>query len=516
DAGAQSPDAQPDTDMQADAQPDAADGIVVYVGSTVFDASLNPVKNSYNPYSFTNCALLTVAPDSSYVGDMAESWTVSEDALTYTYTLKDGLKFSDGSDLTAGDVVFTYETVKANQAENEDVDLTRLASVEQTGDRTVAFTLAEPYSAFLDATALLGIVPSDAYDADAFDRYPVGSGPWKVVQYDASQQIIVEPNEYYYEGAPAIPRVTLVNMDASAALAAAQSGQLDVVMVGPDYATQTAAGMTLRALETMDIRNVSLPVTPVHMDEASGETVGNDVTADPAVRKALNIGIDRAAIIQNAFNGIGKPAQSFTANLPWAEAVAVDDGRKDEAAALLDEAGWTDADGDGIREKGGQRCAFDVYAAEDRYVLAAALAEDAKALGIEIVPHSSDWGEIGENRATAGVVWGWGQYSPTVLYALLDSKAAFDGYNNVVGYNSPEVDALIDKALGETSQDAALEDWKQVQRLASEDVPYLYLVNIEHCYFVSDRVDISEATQIPHPHGHGAPILCNLKDWTLR
>ena len=80
--------------------------------------------------------------------------------------------------------MFTYETVKNNQADNESVDLTRLKSVEAVDDYTVKFTLSEPYSPFFDSIALLGIVPSDAYDSKVFDKSPIGTGPWKVIQWN--------------------------------------------------------------------------------------------------------------------------------------------------------------------------------------------------------------------------------------------------------------------------------------------------------------------------------------------
>ncbi|MDR2355546.1 MAG: ABC transporter substrate-binding protein [Clostridiales Family XIII bacterium] len=503
---------------ESDAETSAAaeEGIVAYVGTTIFDGGLDPVKGAMSyGYPFTNAALLKVNPASEYVPDMATAWRVSEDALVYTFDLREGVQFSDGSDMTAEDVVFTYETVKAGQAENENVDLSRLFSVEAPDDYTVTFTLSEPFSPFLDTTAQLGIVPSDAYDSERFAQYPIGTGPWTVVQYDANQQIIVEPNAYYYEGAPSIGRVTLVYMDNDAALAAARSGRLDVVMVSPNYASETVAGMTVFPLETMDVRNVSLPVQPAQ--EKDGLTVGNDVTSDIAVREALAIGIDRETIIQNAFNGIGKPAVGFTSNLIWASGAAYADNRKDEAKALLESAGWVDADGDGFRERNGVACAFDVLAAEDRYVLAAALAEDAAALGIKINAHSASWDDISARMNTAGIVWGWGQYSPTVLRSLFDSRNAFSGgFDNVVGYSNPAVDALIDKAIAAGFGEDAIEDWKQVQNVADADFPYLYIVNIEHCYFVADGLDISVGTQIPHPHGHGSPIICNMKDWTLR
>ena len=490
--------------------------IVAYVGTSIFDSSLDPIKGAMSyGYSFTSAALLKVDSSSKYVGDMAESWTVSEDALTYTFNLRKGIRFSDGSEMTAADVVFTYNMVKENQAENENVDLSRLESVTADGNHTVHFTLSEPYSPFLDTTAMLGIVPQNSYDSTSFDRMPIGTGPWKIVQYDANQQIIAEPNEYYYEGTTSLDRVSLVYLDNDSALSAARSGKLDVVMVSPDYAGETIDGMSMHPLETMDIRMISLPV--IEPIEKDGVTYGNAITSDSAVRQALAIGIDRKAIIENAFNGIGKPAGGFTDNLIWASADAFGDAKTEDAKAILESAGWTDEDGDGFREREGASCEFDVYCAEDRYVLAAALAENAAALGIRITPHSSNWDDISTNMNSQGVLWGWGQYSPTVIESLLYSEKAFSGgYDNVVSYESKEVDDYIDAALSSVSQEDAIENWKKAQTAARDDNPYLYLVNIEHCYFISDRLDISQETQIPHPHGHGAPIICNMKDWTVK
>ena len=78
------------------------------------------------------------------------------------------------------------------------------------------------------------------------------------------------------------------------------------------------------------------------------------------------------------------------------------------------------------------------------------------------------------------------------------------------------VDEIIDKALNSNNQDEARKYWREVQKITAEDYPYLYIVNIEHSYFVSDDLDISVDTQIPHPHGHGAPIINNMNDWTLK
>lgn len=502
---------------------DSQESINVFIGGTIFEESMDPIKGfmSYG-YPFINEALLQVNQNSEYVSDLATDWTVSDDALTYTFTLRENVKFSDGSDFTAEDVVFTYNEVMNNQANNENVDLTRLASVEADGDYTVIFTLKEPYSPFLDTTAMLQIVPSDAYQSDTFDTAPIGTGAYKVVQYDANQQIIVQVNEHYWDAAPDIEQVNIIAMDQDTAYSNAVSGQLDVVMVSSTYINEKIDHMTMHPLETMDVRNISLPTLPEQkMKDSQGNEypVGNAVTSDVAVRKALSIGINRQEIIDNAFNGEGKPAVNFTDNLPWASTENYEDNQVEEAKNILAEAGWTDTDGDGILEKDGLVCSFDLIAPgndEDRYKLAAALSENAKALGIDIHVRNESWDVAVEEENTTPIVWGWGQFSPTVIYSMYDSEMFLEAqYANVTGYTNPECDASIEKAFAATNQSDANAAWKEAQSIGDKEYPYLFVVNIEHSYFINDSLDISEETQIPHPHGHGSPIICNLKDWVL-
>lgn len=519
-----------DSAVQADstadnsgAASDDAESINVYIGGSIFDSSMDPVKGfmSYG-YPFVNEALIQADTNSEYVADLATDWEVSEDALTYTFNLREGVTFSDGTPFTAEDVVFTYEEVQKNQANNENVDLTKLKSVEADGDYKVVFTLNECYSPFLDTVAMLQIVPSDSYNSETFDTAPIGTGAYKVAQYDTNQQIILQINDSYWGGTPDIEQVNIISMDQDTAYSNAVSGQLDVVMVGSTYINETIDNMTLHKLETMDVRNVSLPtLTEQVMKDSQGNeyNVGNNVTSDIAVRKALSIGINRQEIIDNAFNGEGKPAVNFTDNLPWASTDDYEDNQVDEAKKILEDAGWTDADGDGIREKGDLKCSFDLIAPgndEDRYKLATALAENAKNLGIEINVRNESWDVAVVEENTTPIVWGWGQFSPTVIYSTYDSEMFLEAqYANVTGYTNADCDAAIEKAFAASSQADANAAWKEAQAIGDSEYPYLYLVNIEHSYFVKDNLDISEATQIPHPHGHGSPIICNLKDWVL-
>lgn len=508
----------------ANTEKDKNAGVVAYVGTGIFEGSLDPVKGAMtHAYPFTNNALLKANQESEYVGDLATEWKMV-DAKTYTFKLREGVKFSDGSAFTAEDVVFTYETVQKNQASNENVDLSRLESVKAINDYEVEFKLTEAYSPFLDTTAMLQIVPSDSYDSELFDTQPIGTGAYKVAQYDTNQQIILEVNEYYFGEKPAIEKVTLVYMDQSAAFAAAKSKKLDIVMVGSGYVSEEIDGMTLQRFETMDVRNISLPVLPeqtvTHPSTGEKVKVGNNVTSDIAVRKALAIGIDRDAIIENALEGVGKASVNYTDNLAWSTKKTYEDGQLEEAKELLEDAGWVDTDKDGIREKDGLRCSFDIYAPgtdEDRYRLIVALAEDAKKLGIEINAKTGTWDQMPAVQTSAGLIWGWGQYSPTVLDMLYNSERFLTApYDNVGGYKNAEVDSHIEAAISATSQEDAITNWQAVQDIANTEYPYIYLVNIEHCFFVNDNLDISMETQIPHPHGHGSPIICNLADWSWK
>ncbi|MCI5839439.1 MAG: ABC transporter substrate-binding protein [Peptoniphilaceae bacterium] len=497
--------------------------VVAFVGNNIFESSLDPIKGAMSyGYPFINNALLKVDKNGKYIGDLAESWKISDDGLKYTYKLKNNIKFSDGSKFDADDVVFTYNLVKKNQGNNENVDLSQLKDAKKIDEHTVEFTLKKPYSPFFDVTSQLQIVPSDSYDSEKFDTMPIGTGAYKVIQYDIDQQIILQENENYFEKKPKIKNITLVKMDSDTAFAKAKSGQIDIVMVSTSFSKEKLDSMNLEKFETMDVRNVSLPLLNEKEIKVDGKKikVGNDVTSDIAVRKALSIGIDRQKIIDNAFNSIGKKATNFTNNLEWAASFDIEDNQKDEAKKILEDSGWIDEDGDGIREKNSVKCSFDLFALgddEDRYKLAVALSKEAKKLGINIETKISSWDEAKNIEYNSAVVWGWGQFSPTVLNNLYNSKKFMkEEYSNVVGFNNTLVDEKINQAILSTDIENTNDLWKEVQNEANKEYPYLFIANIEHCYFIKNNLDISKDTQIPHPHGHGSPIICNMKDWKWR
>lgn len=496
------------------------DSLTVSVGSSLVDGNYDPCTG-YGTYGYGlfHTGLLKINTEVKAEGDLASDYQVSSDGLIYTFTLRDDIKFSDGRPLTPEDVVFTFQTAKNS---GSSVDLTMLETVEAVENNQVRFILNRPYSPFTRTVALLGIVPEHAY-GDNYGKNPVGTGPFKVKQLDAGQQLIVEPNEYYYGTKSRFKQITFLNIDEETALAAAQSGQLDLVMVNPEYAGEKVAGMHLETIKTSDNRGFNLPCVKETVN-ASGETVGNNVTADPVVRKALNIGISRQEIIDNALNGIGTASWVRFEGLPWAnEEPGFQDGQLEEAKAMLEKAGWIDTDGDGVREKNGIKCEFKITGRTDdlqRYNLAVALSESAKPLGIHIIAEAADWNTCKKTARNVPTCIGTGDYSFVDVYNAFHSSfsgADIVDLSNAAMYTNPKVDEYLNKMIEATSEEEAIESCKKAQydgnTGANVDFPYIWLVNIDHTYFVRDGLDLK--TQRIHPHGHGAPVIQNLNEWTF-
>lgn len=493
------------------------DEIVISVGAES-TTGYDPCTGG-SSYLFFN-GLLGFDKDCNVVKDLAADYTVSKDGLTYTFVLREDVKFSDGKPVTAQDVVFTYTTTKKSGSV---VDLNNMKSVEAKDAKTVVFTLEKPYSVFLNIVAERGIVPEHAYGSN-FSEKPVGTGPFVLTQWDKGQQLILAPNSNYYGTKSFFKKVTILFMAEDAVLAAAQSGQLDIAMINPEFAKQTApSGMKLTTVNTVDNRGVNLPTVPTAKDK-DGKVIGNDITADPIIRKALNIGISRKQIIQDALNGFGTPAYSVCDTQPWWNPeTKIVDGQVQEACKMLEDAGWKDTDGDGIREKNGKKAEFTVFGRTDdlqRYTMAVALSAQAKPLGINIKAEAKSWAEAKALSMSTPTVFGYGSYSPIQMFYSFHSSNGGVGTNNTASYNNPKVDEYIDKALYSTDKAEALKNWKLAQWDgktgfgANGDAPWLWLVNIQHIYFINDKLDIG--VQRVHPHAHGWAIVQNINEWTWK
>lgn len=441
--------------------------------------------------------------------DLATDWQLSEDRRVWTITLRDGVSFSDGTPLTAHDVAFTF--AKARESAGA-VDLQVMSAVEAVDDRTVRITLDRPWITFVEAFFTLGIVPARSYGPD-YGRKPIGSGPFKLVSWAEGEQLIVAPNEHYYGTPSPFGQITFLFTGEDAGLAAAQAGAVQMVSVPAQMADAVPAGFRAVPVKTVDNRGLSLPFQPPH--EVGGRAIGNAVTADPAIRQAINLGLDRDLVVDVALHGHGTPAYGPADGLPWSgrdDTVAYD---LEAAQTVLDQAGWA-AGSDGIRAKDGRRAAFPIhYPASDatRMALAETAAELLRPLGIDATPVGGSWDAIGRVMHSEPVVFGFGSHSPYQLYSLFAGRLGGVEYANPSHYANHKVDALFEQAQGAESLEASFPFWSEAAATygLKGDNAWAWLVNLDHVYFVSDCLDLGQ-TQI-EPHGHGWPITTTIADW---
>ena len=460
--------------------------------------------------------LITTDINLEFQNDLATSYKCSEDGLTWTFTIRDDVKFTDGEPLTAHDVAFTVNGIINSSAAEADLSMVDEAVV--VDNTTVELHLNKPFNALLYTLAVMGIVPEHAYGPD-YGANPIGSGRYMLEQWDKGQQVILKANPDYYGEPVKMQRVVVVFMEEDASIAAAQAGQVDVAYTSATYYDIVPAGYELLACASVDSRGVSLPCVPAggtKSNDGVDYAQGNDVTCDVAVRRALNYATDRNRLISNVLNGYGTPAFSVGDGLPWSSEDMVCETDAEKARQILEEAGWVDS-GDGIRAKDGIRCAFDLYyTAGDsaRQGIAMEWANQMREIGVEVNPKGGSWDELYLHQYECPIEWGWGSNAPIEMYELNYST----GWGNFSSYENATVDAHLDEALAQTHIEDSYDLWKKAQWDGEQGVApqgaatWVWFTNIDHLYYVRDGLQVAE--QKPHPHGHGWSLANNIDQWS--
>jgi peptide/nickel transport system substrate-binding protein len=280
--------------------------------------------------------------------------------------------------------------------------------------------------------------------------------------------------------------------------------------------------MSLLPVKSVDCRGVGFPMSPNKgLKAKDGTPIGNDVTADKAIRLAINYAMDRKALVDGALYGFGAPAYSPCDGLAWGNPdVAIKDADVSKAKQILSDGGWKDSDNDGILEKGKLKAIFTlVYPAEDslRQALSLAVSDQMKGLGIKIEVVGKSWDEIAKVMHTDAVMWGWGSHDPTEINMIYNSAWAGVEWNNAEFYSNPAVDKNLNAAMNAKSEADAIPFWKAAAwdgttgYTAKGDAVYAWLVNLQHVYLVNDKLDVGQ--QRVQPHGHGWPITANICEW---
>lgn len=509
----------------------SSDSVVTSKGSTQVVIAMNPTSEpaaGFDPLVAWGCGehvhepliqstLITTDEDLNFVNDLATDYLCSSDGLVWTFTIRDDVVFSDGEPLSARDVAFTVNG--AIDSAMSEADLSMVDRAVAVNDTVVELHLNKPHNALLYTLAVLGIVPEHAYGPE-YGRNPIGSGRYVLERWDKGQQVIFTANPKYYGRKPSMERVVVVFMDEDAALAAVQKGEVDIAYTYATHARQAFEGYELAAYKTVDSRGVSLPSVPAGgtklVEGDMAFNTGNDVTADVAVRRAINCGLDRDAVIEHVLDGYGKVAYSVGDGMPWSSPDMKVELDREKAARLLDEAGWKRGE-DGVRSRDGVRAAFDIWYSSDdsvRQAIANEFANQMAELGLEVTPRGGSWDQIYLHQFSQPVLWGWGSNSPVEVYELNYST----GWGNYSCYENEITDAYLDEALAQTDVEASYEYWRKAMWDGVEGVApqgaatWAWIANVDHLYFKHEGLDV--AHQKPHPHGHGWSLVNNVDAWS--
>ncbi|QNG59587.1 peptide-binding protein [Bacillus sp. PAMC26568] len=462
------------------------DIVVGSIGApTLFNPLYSTDVSSSDIEDFIYDGLVDSDTEFNPVLNIAEDIQTSEDGLTYTVKIKEGIKFHDGEDLTADDVVFTYSIPKSPDYVGERGSaFESMESVTKKGDYEVEFKLSKKDASFYPVTLSYGILPEhilkdvpvgELGEHEFNTKSPIGSGPFKFVEWKDGEYVKVEKNPDYFQGEPYLDSITYkIVPDQDALLAQLQAGDVHFTEVpGTDIETvkSTFSGVKVES-------GLGLSYTYVGWNEK------NELFKDVKVRQALTQAIDRKTIVAQVMNGDGEVADVPESPLSFAYS---DDVTKFEfdpeaAKATFKEAGWEDTDGDGILDKDGKKFSFTLKTNQGNKIredIAVVVQQQLKEVGIEVKPEIVEWSAFIEqvsapNWDYEAMILGWSLSTFPDQYDIFHSSQAAEGLN-MIHYSNPEVDKLIDEAKQILDQDEYAAAYGEIYKLLAEDQPYTFL-----------------------------------------
>ena len=425
---------------------------------------------------------------------LATAWEISEDGKEYTFTLREGVTFHDGSPFNAEAVVFNFERMLKEDHPYHNTGPFPLAfffsaieSVEAVEDTTVKFTLNEPYAPFLSNLAYpTGLVVSPAavmeHGAD-FGRNPSGTGPFKFAEWRANEAVVIEANPDHWDGAPELQTVVFRPItDANTRTAEMLAGGIDLMVEVPPVALSEFQG------DGFTVHEQAGPhVWFLILNAKEGPF------ADVRVRQAANYAINKEAIVNDVLEGTAEVAAGPT---PPAFAWAFNEDLEpypydpDKARALIAEAGAEGAELTFYVTEGGSGML-------DPVAMGTAIQADLKAVGFDVKIETYEWntflGEVNpglEGKADMAQM-AWMTNDPDTLPFLALRTAAWPdqgGFNSGY-YSNPKVDELLEAARVATEQDERARLYKEMQVIVQEDAPWVFVANWKQNAVTNDRVE---------------------------
>ena len=434
--------------------------------------------------------------DMSLVGDLAESWEVSEDGKIITFHLHKKVNWHDGSPFTAQDVLFTYQVMVDEKTPTAyGNDFLQVEKAEAVDDYTFQVTYSRPFAPAL-ASWGMGIVPKHLLEGrditqSPLARNPVGTGPYTFHRWVPGQDIVLRANPDYFEGKPYIAE--------------------NRTRVIPDMATMflelKAGGVDLMSLTPLQFtRQTEDPAFASHFNKYSylsnayvylGYNLLNPKFSDKTVRQAISYAVNKQQILDGVLLGLGEPSSGPYKPGSWSYNPNVKKYPHDPAKAkeLLAEAGWTDTDEDGILDKDGKPFEFTILTNEgneNRKKAAIIIQQNLSDVGIKVGIRTVEWStflkEFIDKKDFEALVMGWTIPADPDLFDVWHSTKTRQGELNFISYKNEEVDRLIEEGRYTFDQEKRKAAYYRIQEILAEEQPYTFLYVPRALVAVSSRV----------------------------
>lgn len=508
--------AQTEPPTQTETAAPAASGSKVLVFGRGGDSvNLDPITTSDGESAFANRNMFETLVNyeetsTKVVPGLAESWDISPDGLTYTFKLRQGVKFHDGTDFNADAVVFNLNRWmdKSNPLHIPDAftfyfdmfggykgdEGHLIDSVTAPDATTVVFKLRKPSAPFLQNLGMhcFGIASPAALEKykDKFGENPVGTGPFKFVEWKRNDSITMVKNEQYWkQGYPKLDKVILkVIPENTARLTALTAGEIDMM-----------AGVNPEDVQTVkENPELQLFLRPGMNLGFLGFNVQKKPFDNQKVREALSYAVNKAAIIEAFFGGLAVPAKNPLPPTIWGhnDEVKAHEFNLDKARQLLAEAGYPN----GFKAKLWSMPVFRDYM-PDSQKIAEVIQQDFKKIGVDIEIVTYEWATYlaktsqGEQEM---FLLGWigdNGDPDNFLYSMLDKNNI--GGNNRNQYGNEGVHKLLVQAQTERSQEKRAELYKKAQVIIAQDVPMVPLVHSQSAIAAKAQI----VDYVPHPTG---------------
>ncbi|MBN7784839.1 ABC transporter substrate-binding protein [Ponticoccus gilvus] len=425
---------------------------------------------------------------------LATGWEVSEDGTEYTFTLREGVTFHDGTPFNAEAVKFNFDRMLNEDHPFHDTGpfplaffFGSVASTEAVDDLTVKFTLSEPYAPFLSNLAyptglLVSPAAVEAGGAD-FGRAPVGTGPFKFAEWRSNEAVVIEKNpDYWGEMAGTEAVVFRPITDANTRVAEMLAGGIDMMVEVPPNSLSQFQGDAYKVIE-----QAGPHVWFLILNAKEGPF------ADKLVRQAANYAINKEALVNDVLEGTAEVAAGPTPPaFAWAYNDALDPYPYDpeKAKELLAEAGAEGAELTFYVTEGGSGML-------DPIPMGTAIQADLEAVGFDVSIETYEWntflGEVNpglEGKADmAEMAWMTNDPDTLPYLALRTDAWPSEGGFNSGYYSNPEVDDLLEQARVSTDQAERAELYKQMQEIVQDDAPWVFVANWKQNAVTSDRVE---------------------------